>query len=148
MGPCQLGGVGSSSFPPKQQLHSQSQPEPPLCMGLLTVNGVKNKVGRNLRTFLVHPAEGRINSTCIPLDRSFSSLFIKLPGSPAKLPHGSFTLSPTSKASLPAVIHRLPTPDTEKDLFSSFFFASLFEDDYPASPPSSLKSPHSSCLAM
>lgn len=38
LGPCHLCGVGSSSSLPQQKLQSQSQPEHPLCIGVVTVN--------------------------------------------------------------------------------------------------------------
>lgn len=41
--------------------------------------------------------------------------------------------SSVCKASLPTVTHRLPTPDRQEDLFSSFFCSTL-EADYSASP--------------
>lgn len=53
LGPCQLSGVGSHSSHPKQQLQSQSQPKPSLCMEGPAGNS-DNRAGRNLEVSLAH----------------------------------------------------------------------------------------------
>lgn len=87
----------------------------------------KNRVGRNLRACLVHPPEGRINSTCILRDWSFSSLFMELPGSAGELPRGSFThvarkflqnLKPASLLLSTETTHTRP-----RERFILFFFS-------------------------
>lgn len=90
MGPCQLGGFGSSSSHPNSSCRASPSQNLPCAMGCSQYT-LENRVGKNLRACLVHPPEGRINSTCILPDWSFSSLFMELPGSAGKLPHGSFT---------------------------------------------------------